>query len=393
MKYFITLIFFVSSLFIYGDGKVVRRQLEKYEGTLEESAQEAIIIYKDYKDGAVENLILKIKVEGPDKDFAWVVPFPQPPKIFEEKSILFDELFNYVEHMRAPMPTASKGEQTKSAADGASNLEEKVRVISRKTVGSFETAVVTTEDPNALNAWLKKEDYQELVDQDDVIKSYIDKKYCFACMKVKRESTGEALHPLRFEFKTGGHDGIYFPMKMTGLQTEPFDINLYVFYKAWINKDLNKFGYAHHNFELKYRDHDTKECKANAGKSWSNPDGDPLLRRASHTIPNVKKLFSKLYPGERFYLTNIISKKVYPQDMRQWKDDLWLFPYYTNRSRTPTDVAAGIASGFWPDEVGNYTKSDSNSKGAPQAGPLNLISLIIAGAGIFAIAVFFLRKK
>jgi len=384
-----TLFFFVFSSFILADGKVVRKQLEKYEGSLEESAQEAIIIYKDYKDGAVENLILKIKVEGPDKDFAWVVPFPTPPKIYEEKSILFDELFNYVQYMATPAPgeTKAAGEKSDSLSK---NLESKVKVISRKTVGSFETAVVTTEDPNALNAWLIKEGYQELKDQDDVIKTYIEKKYCFACMKVKRDSTEGALHPLRFEFKTGGHDGIYFPMKMTGLQTEPFDINLYVFYQAWLNRNINKFGYSHLDFQLKYRDYDTRQCKANAGKSWSNPTDDPLLKRASHIIPNVKKLFSKLYPGERFYLTNISSKNVQPVDMRHWKDDLWLFPHYTNKSMVPKDVASGVASGFWPDEKGKTSPSSSSS--APKA-QISIFAIAIALVGLLGLGFLFLRKS
>lgn len=391
MKSFITLFFFLSSVFVHADGKVIRRQLEKYEGSLEESAQEAIIIYKDYEDGAIENLILKIDVEGPDKDFAWVVPFPQVPKIYEEKSILFDELFNYVEYMRTPSYPSKKSAGDKSSENATKSLDDKVKVISRKTVGSFETAVVSTEEPKALNTWLKKEGYQELVDQDDVIKSYIDKKYFFACMKVKRDSTEGSLHPLRFEFKTGGHDGIYFPMKMTGLQTDPFDINLYVFYQAWLNKDINKFGYAHLDFQLKYRDHDTRQCDANAGKSWSNPEGDPLLKRASHIVPNVKKLFSKLYPGERFYLSNISSKDVQPVDMRQWKDDLWLFPHYTNKSMIPKDVSSGIASGFWPDEKGKLTTA-TKTNSSPKSS-ISLLAIVLGGCGILALGFLFIKKN
>ena len=65
--------------------------------------------------------------------------------------------------------------------------------------------------------------------------------------------------------RTGGTDGIYFPMKMTSLQKEPFNINLYVFYKDWLNDQLSKYGYAHRGFTLKHRDWDTHDCIPNAG--------------------------------------------------------------------------------------------------------------------------------
>ena len=51
MRYFLILFILISQSFIWADGKVVRRQLATYKGSLEETAQEAIIIYKDYKDG------------------------------------------------------------------------------------------------------------------------------------------------------------------------------------------------------------------------------------------------------------------------------------------------------------------------------------------------------
>ncbi len=58
------------------DGKL--QPPRKYKGSLEERAQEALIIFKGGdKDGdAVEDLILKIRVAGDVDNFAWIVPFP-----------------------------------------------------------------------------------------------------------------------------------------------------------------------------------------------------------------------------------------------------------------------------------------------------------------------------
>jgi hypothetical protein len=140
-------------------------------------------------------------------------------------------------------------------------------------------------------------------------------------------------------------------MKMSGLQSEPFSVNLHVFYHSWINDRINRFGYVHRGFSLHYRDWDSSECKPNAGKTYSSPENDPFLRDSTHLIPTVTKLFQKLHPGQRYYLTNIQAYGLNPADVRQWSDDLWLFPYYTRRSMVPYDArAGGIASAAWPGE-------------------------------------------
>src|SRR3954471_3105907 len=71
------------------DGKIMPPR--NYKGSLEELAQEAIIIFHaSEKPGeAIEDLILKISVQGADiKNFGWVVPFPQEPKIGKEDPAL-----------------------------------------------------------------------------------------------------------------------------------------------------------------------------------------------------------------------------------------------------------------------------------------------------------------
>ena len=69
----------------------------------------------------------------------------------------------------------------------------------------------------------------------------------FACVKVSDTELGNRdeidLHPLHFRFTTGGRDGIYYPMRITGLQHGKFDVNLYVFYRFWLNDDLWLFPY------------------------------------------------------------------------------------------------------------------------------------------------------
>jgi len=203
-----------------------------------------------------------------------------------------------------------------------------------------------------LNQWLADEGYRRIEDGDDVIEFYRAKGYVFACIKVteaKLQAGQPAdLHPLRFTFKTGGRDGVYFPMKMTSLQKEPFGVNLYVFYRFWLNDNLNQYGYGMHDFRCVHRDGDGPRCKPDAGKDWSRPSRDPYLRRIARRIPSVAKLLRELHPNQRYYLTNISAYHLDPAEVRKWPDDLWLFPYYLDRDFIPHDARPGgpAAAGY-----------------------------------------------
>ncbi len=331
------------------DGKLMPPR--DYKGSLEESSQEAILIFhgSKRKGEAVEELILKITVEGEAKTFGWVVPFPETPEVAREDARLFRELFAYVETrtVRARLGKKGKFDGATKAAEG-----KEVEVISRKVVGSYDVAVVRERKRGALNEWLESEGFQTLPDGEEVIDFYRKKGYVFACMKVSGAALekGKAvdLHPLRFTFKTGGRDGMFFPMKMTGLQTAPFHVNLYVFYKAWLNNNLNRYGFVNRGFRLRFRDWDSRDCEANAGKNWSAPSEDPYLRPLARKIPTVASLFQKLHPGQRYYLTNLQAWNLKPRDVRDWSDDLWLFPYYTDPDFVPYDAReGGVAEAAW----------------------------------------------
>ena len=342
---------------VLADGKVFAPR--SYKGSIEERSQEAIIIFhrgqkgprnEPLRDGALEHLILKIQVAGKtDKaaaeSFGWVVPFPKEPKVEREDAALFKECFDYVE-ARLARRRPSKGIDAKGEKSAvATNEAEDVEVLSRKVVGSYDVAIVRQSRDGGLNAWLDAEGFQRAAGGDAVIDRYAKKDFVFACMKVQ-DAALEAgkpldLHPLRFTFRTGGIDGIYFPMMLTGLQEEPFDVNLYVFYDKWLNDKLSPYGYVHRGFQLRYRDWDTRECEANAGKSWSAPKTDSFLGSLAHRVPQLSRLFRKLHPGKKYYLTNLRARRLEPRDVRQWPGDLWLFPYYTDKRFVPFDAREG----------------------------------------------------
>ena len=78
-----------------------------------------------------------------------------------------------------------------------------------------------------------------------------------------------------------------------------------------------------------------------AGKLWSTPTEAPCLRGYAHLIPTVTKMFQELHPGKRYYLTNVYARRVKPSEVLAWNDDLWMFPYYTNRNFVPYGACEG----------------------------------------------------
>ncbi len=373
-----------ASRAVFADGKVVPPR--NYKGSLEEKSQEAIIIFhSSTKPGnAMEDLILKIRVEGAADNFAWVIPFPNKPEIKPADPNLFPELFNYVEARRRRSNSGSKSDGgAKSGAEHATDSKP-VEVLSREIIGDYDVSVVREREAGGLNPWLEKEGYQSLEGADEVLKFYRDKDYVFACVKFSSEAlvTKRSVesNPLRFTFATGGRDGVYFPMRMTGLQNEPFDVNLYVFYRFWLNDKLSQFGYRHRGFTLNYRDWDTPQCEADGGKAYSLPDEDPFLANFRHGIPTVTKLMQTLHPGEKYYLTNIQARRVKPEDIRQWRDDLWLFPYYTDRGMIPYDARPGAAaSAAYPNvDINDVRRLESGA--SRSSGPPLLVVILAASA-------------
>jgi hypothetical protein len=358
----------LAATHVRGDGKLFRPR--SYKDSLEELSQEAILIFNhsEQEGGSFEDLIIKIHVKGNTDRFAWVIPFPNEPRAEKENGQLFEELHTYVQHRLEQQSWRNKYAKGEKKLTESKKVDDRsVEVLSRRIVGTYDVAVVRENVAGALEKWLETEGFQAPpADSEDVIGFYRKKGYVFACVKVKDASSSTDgtldLHPLRFSFQTGGYDGIYFPMKMSGLQDQPFNVNLHIFYRAWLNDRLNRYGYVHRGFHLHFRDWDSSECEPNAGKSYSAPDGDPYLRDSSYLFPAVTRLFHKLHPGERYYLTNIQAYDLKPADVRQWSDDLWLFPYYSRRGMVPYDARpGGIASAAWPGETFQEEQEQSPS--------------------------------
>ncbi len=300
---------------VSGDGLL--KAAANYEGSLEERSQEAVIVFKpsSIPGQAHEDLILRIEFEGDAEEFAWVIPFPNEPRVEKADAKIFQELFEYVESRRFP------GKKQKSNSFGG---VLGVEVISREVVGSYDVATVRETQSGSLNEWLEQEGFQTISNGKEVIEHYREREYVFTCIKVhaarRGTDTPAALHPLWFSFKPGGRDGIYFPMKLTSLQRGQFDVNLYVFSPMWINRQQNAYGYEQHGFREKYQ-------------------GKIRLNEIRLQMPALAAALRAIRADvDAYHLTNLQAQGLEANTVRRWPHDLWLFPRYRDPKFVPRDV-------------------------------------------------------
>ena len=256
---------------------------------------------------------------------------------------MFRELHDYVQARQPRRPKATPGGFNR--IDSKAESAPAAQVIKREIVGSYDVAIVREKKDGGLKDWLEENQFKTPENVGDLIAFYRKKGYVFACMKVSdaemKKGSSADLHPIRFRFTTGGRDGIFFPMRMTGLQKERFNLNLYVFYDKWVNDRLSRFGYMQKGLSRRWRDYDSRACKPNAGKLWSNPSKDPYLKNYARIFPTVTKYMKEHFPNNRYYLTNVYANKLNPKSVLDWEDDLWMFPYYTDKRFVPYDAREG----------------------------------------------------
>jgi len=104
-----------------------------------------------------------------------------------------------------------------------------VSILDRRVVGVFDTTTLASQDPKALQNWLRDNRFALSADTAPVIESYVKEGWVFVTAKVRRDLPAlqtSTLHPLSFTFKT--KQPVY-PMRLTGINNGPLSVELYVF--------------------------------------------------------------------------------------------------------------------------------------------------------------------
>lgn len=138
--------------------------------------------------------------------------------------------------------------------NGSLGSIENVTVLDRREIGSFETAVISSEDPYALINWLKNESYHISPNLFPVIKDYGKDRWVFFVARLRQpREVNEIImpHPLSFTFRT---DVPIYPMRLTGVDNDDCDVCIFLISdkEAFCKKLVTKSATI---FERTYRDY------------------------------------------------------------------------------------------------------------------------------------------
>ncbi len=229
--------------------------------------QRALICYSN----GTERLVIETRFTGAGTNFAWVVPLPGQPVIEEATTGLFPTLqylfrpeivhevprywwgilltcgliylflllakyksigcavfafilLMYLAALLLPALSSARRGGMESTTPG-----QNVSILDRKLVGVFETTTIASHDAKALQVWLSENGFTVPTNAEPVIASYVKDGWVFVATKVRRDQPDietSTPHPLSFTFKT---DKPVYPMRLTGVDSGPLSIELYVF--------------------------------------------------------------------------------------------------------------------------------------------------------------------
>jgi HEAT repeat protein len=275
---------------------------------INEPTQKAIICF----DSGHEELMLQVKYEGPLEEFGWLIPTPSLPKVEKGRMEPFYELSQLTQrHFGTPGAKGTREKVTMSAAAGG---EERVKVIEIKTVGAYEVAVLSAQDSDSLERWLKAHDYSFPEGKSKLVEQYTLRGWYFVAAKIElnkglgfksvsavspndlksaakardrirsKLSSGE-LHLLLISFDT---PKAVFPLKISAVSGKASEVSLYVVAKEPL---LNPFIFEKAAREL------GQQCAR-----WENEKP----KRVAQTQQTRENLAAMRYPFflDSFYSTN-----------------------------------------------------------------------------------------
>lgn len=185
-------------------------------------------------DGQNITAHVQIQYQGPAEDFSWIVPVPTAPTLSVGSDLLFQQLrgatkpqFNL--EWQKPVgeceqPAYDEDQAFPSAASESGAKPNDVTVVSREQIGPFDTAVIQSNDPGALKAWLRENKYVVPPTLDPLLDPYVAGKYFFLALRLTKDAEAGDLQPIVFKY-TATKPGI--PIRLTGVAATP-DMGLYV---------------------------------------------------------------------------------------------------------------------------------------------------------------------
>ena len=183
--------------------------------------EEAFITFNDNQ----QEIILSINVLSEGSDTTVIFPVPAPAEI---EIIADNQLFTYLAEVTQPQIQIEErlvwldSPQPLSANEMPKHLNTSNRdLIDRYNIDQFTASEMTT-----LQRWIEEYNYQLPAHANSILQTYVDQGWTFVALTLGEDQhIDSTLQSLRLTFET---EEIVYPMMLSSLMNEPFDIALYV---------------------------------------------------------------------------------------------------------------------------------------------------------------------
>jgi hypothetical protein len=172
--------------------------------------------------GDTQEMVVRVRVQGAPKDFAWILPLPSAPLETPEEFPKGDDLYFYLYEGSGPdyveaQDAFSWGCGFGAAKSGGSDLGGEgpaVDLLGSAMVGSFQLDTLSAASAPDLSEWLTANGYQVPAEFAAMAKPYIDEKWVFLAMKLATDKKldDQRLQVMHLKWKG---DKPVFPMRLT----------------------------------------------------------------------------------------------------------------------------------------------------------------------------------
>ena len=245
---------------------------------VDQSAERIIFSF----DGAYLDTEVQISYSGQDDDFAWVVPVPAEPELFESNDAIFTQLANATipsftllsDFTGGPIGCGGMADAGMADSGMAAPNEDGggVSVVSTETVGPYDTVVLQATDGDVLVQWLQDQGYTLPDTLGAALDPYVAAGQYFVALKLSSDKDVGDLAPLRMRYPATAAS---IPIQLTAVAAVP-DLPIEVFLLGpsravpdnYLHVELNEAAIDWYNGGTNYRDAVSKAVDEAGGQAF-----------------------------------------------------------------------------------------------------------------------------
>ena len=165
---------------------------------------------------------VQLLYSGTASDFAWILPLPSVPDL----AVSHNQIFTRLQFATRPgfylnfedEDEAYCGFPELATVDIGSGGPPDVEVVAREQIGPYDTAVITSEDPQAIVDWLVENGYQLGELGVPLLTPYVEGDFFFLALKLAADREVGDLQPIAMTY-AAETPGI--PIRLTAVATVP----------------------------------------------------------------------------------------------------------------------------------------------------------------------------